>query len=222
MDSTIALLIDVVDSRKMADRDTSQHLIEDSLAEVNRLIPSRQAIRPTVGDEFQAEFASVGDALVASGYARLFMPKGIDLRFGIGAGFIVPLSRSARSDLQDGSAWWNARAAIEEAHRRAEKGTSSIRTWFRSADDSTHRIATDASRSLEGVINAYLLSRDHLIHLMPPRTRRLAGLAVHGFTQSEMAEREGISQSAVSQSVNRYGVKSLLDGFAAVREGVAS
>ena len=87
-----------------------------------------QAPYPTVGDEFQAVAYTLEDALLLTLRAQLLLPPQLQLRFGIGAGRIEEFAsgvhrqapargRGAESAaLQDGSAWWAARAAINRAH----------------------------------------------------------------------------------------------------------
>ena len=52
--------------------------------------------------------------------------------------------------------------------------------------------------------------RDHVVGRMKARERRLAAGLALGYTQSRLARQEGISQSAVSQSLRRSGATALL------------
>ena len=67
-------------------------------------------------------------------------------------------------------------------------------------------------------LNAHLLLRDHLIDTMSPRARRLAAGTLSGATQSELAARERISQSAVSQNLRRSGAAALVAADRALAE----
>ncbi|MFI5427989.1 SatD family protein [Aeromicrobium sp. UC242_57] len=104
-----------------------------------------------MGDEFQAVYTDLRSALRATLLLRLSLPDGLDCRFGIGLGDVVVVGRSDYGLTQDGSAWWSAREAIEEAKRRETRRNKTLRTWFVAADPAT----VDA-----GVVNAALLARD--------------------------------------------------------------
>lgn len=60
------------------------------------------------------------------------------------------------------------------------------------------------------LVNSFLLLRDSLISSMRPRDRRLIMGALSGASQLDLAQREGISQSAVSQSLRRSGGAALV------------
>jgi DNA-binding CsgD family transcriptional regulator len=59
--------------------------------------------------------------------------------------------------------------------------------------------------------------RDHLISAMKPRERRVAAASLLGDAQADIAEAEGITQSAVSQSLRRSGGAALLAGHHAMQ-----
>ncbi|RFA11192.1 hypothetical protein B7R54_09770 [Subtercola boreus] len=205
----VAVIVDLVDSRRIADRAAVQHLLERAFATVNRAVGHVEPFAATLGDEFQAVFASVTDALEATLLARLAMPEGLDCRFGLGRGEIRAVGTGLTGVLQDGSAWWAARAAIDEAHRRADGQTVTLRSWYRGDGETSF---TDAA------INAYLLGRDYIVGGMSDRERRLALGSWLGRSQSVLAEQEQISQSAVSQSLRRAGVTALRAGIGEFRE----
>jgi hypothetical protein len=197
----VAVIADLVDSRLIVARDEAQVGILDAFALVDERVEYVLPLRATVGDEFQAVYPSVAAALEATLLARLALPAGIDCRFGIGLGQVVDVGKGTTGVLQDGSAWWLAREAINEAHRREDTRTPSLRGWFRADGDNA---------ALESVVNAYLLSRDHIVGGMSARARRLTFGTLRGMLQGELAEAEGISQPAVSQTLRRSGAVSLV------------
>ena len=200
-DRPVAVIVDLVDSRKIFDRTAAQAAILDGFGTVAAHLPHLQPLHATTADEFQAVYPSVAVALEATLLARLSLPTGIDCRFGIGRGDVYVVGGGAAGPIQDGSGWWLARAAIDEAHRREDSRTPSLRGWFRAADE-------DAG--LESLVNAYLLSRDHIVGAMSERSRRLTLGAMMGRLQGELAQTEGITQSAVSQALRRSGGASLI------------
>jgi len=202
----IAVIVDVSKSRTHPDRGELQTTIERAFASVNDLVHAVQPIAATVGDEFQAAYADLATALRATLLARLSLPDGVDCRFGLGLGEVATVGTSVVGAVQDGSAWWEARKAIDEARKHQYSKLGFVRTWFRSAH------GTDDDRA--AVVNAYLLGRDHIVGAMNPRARRLLRGQLLGQTQAQLAADEGITQSAVSQNLSRSGANAVVAGEA--------
>lgn len=211
----VAVIIDLVNSRQLLSRSSVQGEIERSFALVNERTAPEQPIEATIGDEFQAMYATPVQAIEATMLARLSLPEGIDCRFGLGRGEAITFGSGAAGLLQDGSAWWLAREAIDEAHKRQDSRTPSVRSWYRSDASST---AQDAGTP-ESLVNAYLIARDHIIGSMTERGRRITFGSMIGRSQQELAEQEGISQSAVSQSLRRSGGANLVATLDVLRQG---
>jgi len=209
----VAVIIDLVDSRQLPSRAAAQEAIEQSFARVNDLIGHEQPIEATIGDEFQAVYATIAQALEATMLARLGLPEGVDCRFGLGLGNAVTVGSGAAGLLQDGSAWWLAREAIDEAHERQDSRTPSTRSWFRTD------VKAESAGFPEPLVNAYLLARDQIIGSMTDRSRRIAFGAMIGRSQHDLAAEERISQSAVSQSLRRSGGASLVATLDVLRQG---
>lgn len=210
---TVAMLVDISQSRSHADRRELQTQIETAFARVNTLVTADQPLQATVGDEFQAAYGDLDTALRAALLARLSLPEGVDCRFGLGRGQVAAIGTGVAGVLQDGSAWWVARKAIDEARRHQYSKLGFVRTWYRSAEP-------DAT---EALVNAYLLGRDHIVSAMNPRARRLLLGQLLGETQGALAQQEGITQSAVSQNLARSGANAVIAGDALLFEttGVA-
>lgn len=179
-----------------------QRSVRQALGAVNQRLDLVQPLEPTVGDEFQGAFLSVATAIRASLLLRLQLLKDceVDSRFGLGFGSVtvfedrVPLS-------QDGPGWWAARAAIEKAKKDAFRArTDFVRTRLVSSEP-----AEELSTSEMRAVNAFLLSRDAIVAQMRPRSRRLLLGLLLDRSQAELALEEGISQSAVSQSLATSG-----------------
>ena len=206
----VAVIADLVDSKNISDRRSAQESIAAAFALVDALVPHDQSMRATVGDEFQAVYSTVARALEATLLARLALPAGIDCRFGLGLGQVIDVGDGIAGSVQDGSGWWLARDAINQAHAREDSRTPSVRAWFSAGDGDVAR---------EGLVNAYLLARDHVVGSMTERSRRLVFGSMLGSSQGELAEAEGITQSAVSQSLRRSGGVSLIASIEQVRAG---
>ncbi len=198
----IALIGDVVGSRTHSDRTKLQRNLEAVLAELNDRVIARQPLAPTVGDEFQAMYDDVATAIDVTLRLRLHLPDGIDCRFGLGAGAYAHVGSSSYGVMQDGSAWWAARDAIDIAKDREHRKNGTLRTWFCADKQSgDHDIAT---------INAHLLCRDQLVGSMSSRRRRLLLGVINDQTQAVLAQAEGISASAVSQALHTSGAYAVL------------
>ena len=205
----VALIGDLVGSRRSSSRTQVQQHLVDALAVANATTTAVQALAPTIGDEFQGVYADVGSALRASLVVRLALPADVDYRCGIGVGTLEIVGTSEYGHTQDGPAWWAARDAIVEAKRRESGQNKRLRSWF--AVSETQGGDVDA-----GLVNAFLLCRDELVSRLDARQRRLVLGVLRGTSQKELAEAEGISPSAVSQSLRRAGAAAIVDATALV------
>jgi len=200
----LAVVIDIVGSRRLDDRTRAQRAIQDVLLLVEAAWPAVQPPRPTVGDEFQVVYADLATALRATTLARLRFPEGVDCRFGLGWGEVEDIDAGQAAIIQDGSAWWRARAAIEEAHRREDGRQPYLRSWYEGA----------SPQDGDAIVNAFLTLRDHTIDQMrKPRQRQLAAGALLRRSQASLADEAGISQSAVSQNLQRSGAAALVSAL---------
>ena len=213
----VAVIVDLVDSRRIEDRRATQAAILLAFAGVTDVDGNTQPLHATVGDEFQAVYPTLEVALEGTLLARLALPAGVDCRFGLGLGEVVDVGEGAGGAIQDGSAWWCAREAIDEAHAREDGRTPSLRSWFRSVH--TDNASVDINYAQQSLVNAYLLARDQVVGAMTDRARRLAFGTMIGRSQAELANLEGITQSAVSQSLRRSGGASLIAAIEELRTG---
>lgn len=209
----VVVTADIVGSRRLTDRASAQRALDGAIARVEHDLPSAvRPLRPTVGDEQQGVYPTLNAALAALLLLRLALPDDVDCRFGLGVGEIGAVP-SAHGAIPDGPGWWAARAAIEHVHALQQRTVPAVRTWVR-ADEGEG----DATRSALPFVNAYLLARDQLIDDMTERTRRLTYGRCLDSTQRELAEAEGLSQSAVSQALAASGAAALVEGFRLLRE----
>ena len=208
-----AIIADIVGSRTLTNRADAQRIFEAALERASEGLALLQAPYPTVGDEFQAVAYTLEDALLLTLRAQLLLPSQLQLRFGIGAGRIeefasgvhrqVPArGRGAESAaLQDGSAWWAARAAINRAHDVQDSSNPFIRTWFMAHAS----VESEFSSHCQTCINAMLSLRDHSILKLSARHRRITASLLLGKTQVEIARAEKLSQQAISDFARGTG-----------------
>jgi hypothetical protein len=239
--SPCVLIGDVVGSRGARDRRALHEALEAALAAVDAAVPPVTGLRVTVGDEFQGTYATLGDAVDAALRVRLALLPEVDTRFGLGRGEVTVLD--ARRGIEDGPGWWAARAAIEDVQEVAGRAATRLaRTAYRAApprdagesggdpaDAGDAGAAGDAEGPGPGpadpadpgepAVNAALLCRDHLVGSLSDRSiRLLRGLMDPHATQRELAAREGISASAVSQRVRADGIGSVLAAHDLLRD----
>ena len=208
-----AVIADIVGSRTLTNRADAQRIFEAALERASEGLALLQAPYPTVGDEFQAVAYALEDALLLTLRAQLLLPPQLQLRFGIGAGRIEEFAsgvhrqapargRGAESAaLQDGSAWWAARAAINRAHDVQDSSNPFIRTWFMAHAS----VESEFSSHCQTCINAMLSLRDHSILKLSARHRRITASLLLGKTQVEIARVEKLSQQAISDFARGTG-----------------
>ncbi|HET7399836.1 MAG TPA: SatD family protein [Intrasporangium sp.] len=213
--SRVVLIGDVVGSRSTLDRQALHDRLSAVLRGVNETVRALEPAVITVGDEFQGVYASLGDGLRASFLVRAGLFADADVRFGLGRGRVQVLDRAR--GIFDGSAFWCARAAIEQAKEQADRAAlHRARTAYRctSNHDGTGHDGTAEDGDDAGfgtAVNAALLALDHLVGAMSERSRRILRGLLDGATQHDVALAEGVSPSAVSQRVRRDGIGAALE-----------
>ncbi|MCV0335702.1 SatD family protein [Microbacterium maritypicum] len=208
----IAVLADIVGSRRLDDRTAAQRVLDDTIAAVEVDLPlATQPLTPTVGDEQQGVYRDLSDAMVSLLMIQLRLPDGIAFRFGIGVGEVRPVE-SVHRELADGPGWYAARAAIETVHAREGRAVPRTRSWIVGAPGQDEVMESTIAAS-----NAYLLVRDEVVGAMSERERRLTYGRLLGRSQQELATEEGITQPSVSKSLRTAGTAALIEGVAALR-----
>jgi hypothetical protein len=192
-----ALIGDMIGSRLAPDRIELQRQVERVFAEVD----SRFGGAPTftIGDEFQARFPTLGDAIEASLHLHLRSRGLTELRIGIGWGELV-VEDPARSPFgQDGPCWWRAREAIEAVERSARSRGPELRTAARTAT------------SIDQLLNGYLLLRDTLLGAMDDVDELITSGLLEGISQTDLAKELGLNKSSVSRRANSHGILALVE-----------
>ncbi|QOQ38557.1 SatD family protein [Trueperella pecoris] len=187
----VAIIGDLVHSRGSSRIDLHEKL-KAALAELPA--DAIEAFAPTVGDEIQGVFADLPSAIRSMHLLRLTMlAHGSDIRFGIGTGEITHVG----DGIQDGSAWWHAREAIETVDELASKpGWAGVRTGL--VDDDEARATLPTIHLIDAA----------LTKLKPGACATLLGI-LRGETNCETAKRLGISDSANSQRTKSNDLRPL-------------
>jgi hypothetical protein len=212
----IAVIADIIGSRRLPDRGAAQRDLDDAIARVETDRPlAVSRLRATVGDELQGTYRTLEDALCSLLLLRLALPAGLECRFGVGIGAISDVPYDGAT-LADGPGWWAARDAVNALTAMQQRAAPGARTWIVAAP------GEDAGmRSPVEMANAYALSRDQLVTAMSDRARRLTYGRCLGRRQSDLAREEGVTQSAVSQAMSTAGSAALVEGYVALSGGRA-
>ena len=178
----VALLGDVVRSRD-SDRTRVHEALLKAIATCNKAHPPLDPLRVTVGDEIQGVYATLGQAVAAMLMLRDELLGTIDAKRGI----------------QDGSAWWKAREAIERAEALSRQpGNRTSRT----ALIDTRAVANPLTDPVLRMVDAALAS-------LNPGARRSWVHLRAGKDNATAAKLEGITPSANSQRINDHGLRPL-------------
>jgi hypothetical protein len=210
---------DLVASRQATDREGLHEALLAALSVANEATDPVEPLSPTVGDEFQGAFRTLSDVLLATILVRACMPTENDVRFGVGVGSVERLGRADAGrgfPQQDGPGWWAARDAVDfVASAETRRGVPrTMRTWIGVATAKGSQPALPLDVGLDQdeevrALNAFLVTRDHLVSAMDDRDRRILRGLLLGTAAMEIAEEEGVTASAISQRSQRSGALAL-------------
>ena len=193
-----AIIGDIVDSRGLRDRKTTQEKLVGVLNEINDIyshdISSRFMV--TLGDEFQGLLHNGAHIIEAlEKIERDLFP--VKARFGIGIGEIVTEIKYDSPFGADGSAYYNARKIIDmlKTFEKKKMGPKpNIGVEIESHDEMTMLINSVFSQNT--IIKAKIT----------PRQREVINVYLNcGGTQNSAAQILGISQSTVQKALNASG-----------------
>lgn len=142
----IAVIADIIDSKKIKDRSLFQSILSESLTELNNYFSKSllSHLTITLGDEFQGVFQDMEHALLMIDTLNLrlrmksreLIGEEVQLRWGIGVGELtVPIQDPKRSLGSDGPAYWNAREALEDLKKKQDYGKTMERLIAQSTKD---------------------------------------------------------------------------------------
>ena len=103
--------------------------------------------------------------------------------------------------------------AIEKVEELARREFRQARTWVVQAAEEGDATADAGAPDLVRIANAGLLTRDRIVGRWSGRVRRLVYGRIMGTLQAELAEAEGITQSAVSQTLSTAGAAAVIAGY---------
>ncbi len=193
------IIADIIGSRKIDDRQSTQKRLETVLEQINHsyqyAIASRFTI--TLGDEFQGVLHD-GPAVmrILDRIQRDMYPT--EFRFGIGIGSLSVALQLGTSLGSDGSAFHLARASVEEVKALESKKSEAKTNML---------IGIEGNEQMSTLLNTIFKLTWALQNSWTLRQREIIGaLQQHNETQAETAKRLGIVQSSVQKSLasSRY------------------
>lgn len=208
----VPVIFDIVGSRTLTDRAATQEHIIETFETIDAQITPIRPLWATVGDEFQAVYRTISDAIQATSLVHLLLTSGAELRCGIGHGEITQLPDPAGRGIDDGEGWYQARDALEELAERQGHGFPWLRTWA---------TLSSAAKADESLIRSHLTMRDHVINRLKAKEKRITAGWLLGHTQKELSRVEKVSQSAISQTLRTSGGAALAHAHLILTEGDA-
>lgn len=190
----IALIADIVNSRKIEDRDKFQQKLEDQLRALNKR--NANLLSPytlTLGDEFQAVYSKADNLFndVWEIMSGLYPHKA---RFALGVGTLTTPVNPKRAIGMDGPAFHFARSGISEL-----KETSYLM-----------KIAGEEIPHLSLLNNCLYLVSQSAANWSANRFQVLTGL-LKGWSRKKIAGQLGISTVAVYKNINKGSLDVLIN-----------
>ena len=192
----VALLGDVVRSR-VSERARVHEALLKAIEVCNENHPPLDPLRVTVGDEIQGIYTTLGQAIAAMLRLRDELLGIAEVRCGLGGGEVQVID--PKRGIQDGSAWWGAREAIERAEALSRQpGNRTSRTAL-----------IDARAVANPLVDPLLRVIDAKLAALSPGSRRSWVHLRAGLDNATAAKLEGVTPSANSQRVNDHGLRPL-------------
>ena len=197
----IALIGDIIESKKIQDRaQVQQHLLQ-LMKELNQQYQN-YLVSPftvTTGDEFQALFSPNSYMFqIIDQLSVAFSPY--EIRFGIGVGDIITEINKEQSIGSDGPAYWLAREAINHIHDKNDYGINHISVFL-------------ANEEVNWTVNAMLAACSFIqskwTEVQYDVLKQLLAENIYDetFSHKEMARSLGITPSAFNKRIKASGLK---------------
>ena len=203
----IAIIADIVQSRKLPRREEIQARLASCLERANRANPSSLASKFTItlGDESQALFQSPLGLLKALDEISFGMYP-VRLRYGIGLGEITTVIDPELSLGADGPAYWNAREAIQHVRRNDDYGRSNIHVVSGSEDEAL-ALVNELLKATAVISASWRLTQVEVM-----RGLLAENIWTPKFDQANVARKLKISDSTLTRRMASSGIKLYLRG----------
>jgi hypothetical protein len=163
-----------------------------------------QPLQVTIGDEFQGAFHDLGTALRVALRIELRLAGSLPVRLGLGHGEIEGYDPRRGPLAQSGSAWWNARAAIERVEALEQEKRPFRRLAFASDDP-----------LLGAAMEAWLCLRDRLLQDLDETDLAILRGLEEDRPQIEIAHELELDPAAITRRKYRRGIDALRAAYRA-------
>ena len=197
----IALIGDIIESKKIQDRAQVQQQLLRLMKELNWQYQD-YLISPftvTTGDEFQALFSPNSYMFqIIDQLSVAFAPY--EIRFGIGVGEMITEINKEQSIGSDGPAYWLAREAINHIHDKNDYGINHISVFL--ADEK-------ATQTINAILAACSFIQSKWTDIQYDVLKQLLAENIYDetFSHKEMAKLLGITPSAFNKRIKASGLK---------------
>ena len=197
----IALIGDIIESKKIQDRAQVQQQLLRLMKELNWQYQD-YLISPftvTTGDEFQALFSPNSYMFqIIDQLSVAFSPY--EIRFGIGVGEMVTEINKEQSIGSDGPAYWLAREAINHIHDKNDYGINHISVFL--ADE-------EVTWTVNAMLAACSFIQSKWTEVQYDVLKQLLAENIYDetFSHKEMARLLGITPSAFNKRIKASGLK---------------
>ncbi len=197
----IALIGDIIESKKIQDRAQVQQQLLRLMKELNWQYQD-YLISPftvTTGDEFQALFSPNSYMFqIIDQLSVAFSPY--EIRFGIGVGEMVTEINKEQSIGSDGPAYWLAREAINHIHDKNDYGINHISVFL--ADE-------EVTWTVNAMLAACSFIQSKWTEVQYDILKQLLTEDIYDetFSHKEMARSLGITPSAFNKRIKASGLK---------------
>jgi len=197
----IALIGDIIESKKIQDRAQVQQQLLRLMKELNWQYQD-YLISPftvTTGDEFQALFSPNSYMFqIIDQLSVAFSPY--EIRFGIGVGEMVTEINKEQSMGSDGPAYWLAREAINHIHDKNDYGINHISVFL--ADE-------EVTWTVNAMLAACSFIQSKWTEVQYDVLKQLLTEDIYDetFSHKEMARSLGITPSAFNKRIKASGLK---------------
>jgi hypothetical protein len=208
------LVGDILSSTLFPDQKALFTGLQQQFKWVNEHVKAVQALRFTVGDEFQAAYEDLVSAFTATILLRLkFKAAKLnhdekaeffgaqEVRIGLAYGRISVYDEREEPYGQSGEAWWSARKAIEQAEEPKSRRYVPYSTRTRYYGSDPH---------LTTMTNSFWLALDQVLYRMDKTDTEITLETLTGRKQKDIAQLLGLSQPVISRRSKRNGVFTIL------------
>lgn len=191
----IAIIGDIVDSKKIPDRMAIQDKLASVLCKISETYSKdiSASFMITLGDEFQGLLNNGKFVIeIVEKIEREMYP--VKIRFGIGVGEITTVINRNAPLGADGSAYYNARKVITELKMNEKRNKES---------KSNIKIEIDNNENISEVLNAIFALNTVIKKKWTTRQREIINIYLQcAATQSKVAEKLKINQSNVQKALS--------------------